>query len=126
MKSAPAKSWIVYWYDIEKTSVVKYNQLCVVTNPSPQALRYVSELSGLSDKQVDFGTEKDLRRYIDVRQNNLDYKASGGKIPAKPASTLVTPLKPTTAKRAAESPQESEDPSSKRSKTDKSDSSNGE
>lgn len=127
VKSAPARSWIVYWYSIEKTSVVKYNQLRSVANPSPQAQKYVSELSGLSDEQVDFSTEKDLRHYIDVRQNDLAYEDSGGKIPAKPDSTVVTPLKtPATAKRAAESPQASEDPSSKKSKTDESADTNGE
>ena len=91
VKSAPDKSWIVYWYSIQKTSKSKFNQLRAVANPSSSSQEYATELAFLGDAPVDFATDKLLRDYIDQKQNDLDYKASGGKMPAAKVTPGKTP-----------------------------------
>ena len=92
VSSAPEKSWVVFWFEIEKTSR-STGRLTVLSNPSKTSLEQVKSLS-LQDKPIDFSSDSKLRDYMDRRQNLSDLAASGGKIPAKP---LVTPTKPSAS-----------------------------
>ena len=88
--SAPQQSWVVFWFEIEKTSR-STGQLTVLSNPTKTTVDQVKAMQ-LEDKAVDFESDIKLREYIDQKQALSDYEASGGKMPAQ---NLVTPTKPT-------------------------------
>ena len=64
MQSSPGSCWVVYWYDLDKTSCSSYNQLVVVSNASQETILQVGKLSKVLEKPVAFSTDKELKDYV--------------------------------------------------------------
>ena len=89
LRSAPGSSWVVYWYDVQKTSCSKFNQLVVESSPSQGCLAEVSVLSKiLGSRSVDFANYTSLRSYLGKVKTSLTGLAPTGasKMPAVPSS----------------------------------------
>ena len=65
MKSAPNQSWIVYWFDLDKTSCSRSKGLIVVSNPSQDAIVRVGMMSSVLEREVDFSTDILLKQYLE-------------------------------------------------------------
>ena len=88
VRSAPASSWIVYFYGIKKTACIKYNKLVVSQDTSLHALAQVRLSDHVDNNDVDFVDYLKLQRYID----NLDFILSSSKKSKISAPNSVTPI----------------------------------
>ena len=70
MKSAPNQSWIVYWFDLDKTSCSRSKGLIVVSNPSQDALVREGMMSSVLEREVDFSTDIQFKEYWEKMKYN--------------------------------------------------------
>ena len=106
LKSVPGSLWVVYWYDLGKTSVTKYNQLLIVSDPTQDSLVQAGLLlKALGDKPVDFPSDVELRQYFNKIESNIG-KLGGKKMPARPSSKKKPPVvvSPPDVRRSTMSP----------------------
>ena len=73
LKSAADRSWVVHWYELQKTSCSKFNQLVVKRNPSRESLVEVGTLLSrkILQKPMDFSTDVQLKEYVQKVRPNL-------------------------------------------------------
>ena len=91
LESAPDSSWLVYWYDLDKTSRCKFNQLVVENSPSQDCLGQVGIMCKVLQNCVDFATDNELQKYVKEVESTLEDLKEPRKLPASPSVTRKKP-----------------------------------